>query len=207
MNENFGFIDIILLAFIAGLIILRLRNSLGKGAEDSALRAKNIQPVNVDAVEKINKDVVISTEANQFNETGFLKGAQAAYEMIVNAFANGDKKILKELTDPEIYKNFISVIDDRQLKKIKNEFTFIGIKKAKIEEIKNQETLYQVKVRFISEIISSTKDEVGKIINGNNNEIQTVNDVWVFRKDLNSDDPTWYLTEISQTLDEKDPKK
>jgi len=207
MNENFGFIDIILLAFIAGLIILRLRNSLGKGAEDSALRAKNIQPVNVDAVEKINKDVVISTEANQFNETSFLKGAQAAYEMIVNAFANGDKKILKELTDPEIYKNFISVIDDRQLKKIKNEFTFIGIKKAKIEEIKNQETLYQVKVRFISEIISSTKDEVGKIINGNNNEIQTVNDVWVFRKDLNSDDPTWYLTEISQTLDEKDPKK
>jgi len=207
MSENFGFIDIVLLAFIAGLIILRLRNSLGKGAEDSALRAKSLQPANSETLEKINKDTIPSVEVNQFNETSFLKGAQAAYEMIVNAFANGDKKILKELTDPEIYKNFISVIDDRQLKKIKNEFTFIGIKKAKIEEIKNQETLYQVKVRFISEIISSTKDEVGKIINGNNNEIQTVNDVWVFRKDLNSDDPTWYLTEISQTLDEKDPKK
>jgi len=207
MNENFGFIDIILLAFIAGLIILRLRNSLGKGAEDSALRAKNMQSVNVDVVEKINKDVVISTEANQFNETSFLKGAQAAYEMIVNAFANGDKKILKELIAPEIYKNFLSVIDDRQSKKIKNEFTFIGIKKAKIEEIKNQNSLYQVKVRFISEIISATKDESGKIIDGSNNEIQTVNDVWVFSKDLSSDDLTWYLTEISQTLNEKDPKK
>ncbi len=57
-----------------------------------------------------------------------------------------------------------------------------------------------VKVRFISEIISSIKDETGKIIDGNNNEIQTVNDVWVFRKDLNSEDPTWYLTEISQAL-------
>ncbi len=207
MNENFGFIDIILLAFIAGLIILRLRNSLGKGAEDSALRAKNLQSVNVDTLEKIDKDVMPSTEANQFNETSFLKGAQAAYEMIVNAFANGDKKTLKDLADPEIYKNFISVIDERQSKKIKNDFTFIGIKKAKIEEVKNQDTLYSVKVRFISEIISSTKDETGKIIDGNNNEIQTVNDVWIFRKDLNSEDPTWYLKEISQALDEKDSKK
>jgi len=207
MNENFGFIDIILLAFIAGLIILRLRNSLGKGAEDSALRAKNLQSVNVDTLEKIDKDVIPSTEVNQFNETSFLKGAQAAYEMIVNAFANGDKKTLKDLADPEIYKNFISVIDERQFKKIKNDFTFIGIKKAKIEEVKNQDTLYNVKVRFISEIISSTKDETGKIIDGNNNEIQTVNDVWIFRKDLKSEDPTWYLKEISQALDEKDSKK
>jgi len=207
MNENFGFIDIILLAFIAGLIILRLRNSLGKGAEDSALRVKNLQSVNVNSLEKINKDLTSSTQINQFNETSFLKGAQAAYEMIVNAFANGDKKNLKDLTDPEIYKNFISVIDERQSKKIKNDFTFIGIKKAKIEEVKNQDTLYNVKVRFISEIISSTKDENGKTIDGNNNEIQTVNDVWIFRKDLNSEDPTWYLTEISQALDEKDSKK
>jgi len=207
MNENFGFIDIILLAFVAGLIILRLRNSLGKGAEDSAVRAKNLQSANVDTIEKIDKEVVPSTETNQFNETSFLKGAQAAYEMIVNAFANGDKKILKDLTDSEIYRNFISVIDERQSKKIKNDFTFIGVKKAKIEEVKNQDTLYSVKVRFISEIISSTKDETGKIIEGNNNEIQTVNDVWIFKRDLNSEDPTWYLKEISQALDEKDSKK
>jgi len=207
MNENFGFIDIILLAFIAGLIILRLRNSLGKGAEDSALRAKNLQSVNADSLEQVDKDVVPSTQVNQFNETSFLKGAKAAYEMIVNAFANGDKKTLKDLVDPEIYKNFISVIDERLSKKIKNDFTFIGIKKAKIEEVKNQDTLYSVKVRFISEIISSTKDETGKIIDGNNSEIQTVNDVWIFRKDLNSEDLTWYLKEISQSLDEKDSKK
>ena len=166
-----------------------------------------MQSVNADTLEKIDKDIVPSTEANQFNETSFLKGAQAAYEMIVNAFANGDKKILKDLTDSEIYKNFISVIDERQSKKIKNDFTFIGIKKAKVEEVKNQDTLYSVKVRFISEIISCIKDETGKIIEGNNNEIQTVNDVWIFKRDLNSEDPTWYLKEISQSLDEKDSKK
>jgi len=150
---------------------------------------------------------VPSTQVDQFNETTFLKGSQAAYEMIVNAFANGDKKTLNDLVDPEIYKNFISVIDERLSKKIKNDFIFIGIKKAKIEEVKNQDTEYSVKVRFISEIISSTKDETGKIINGNNNEIQTVNDVWVFKRDLNSENLTWYLKEISQSLDEKDSKK
>jgi len=196
MNENFGFIDIILLAFIAGLIILRLRNSLGRGAEDSALRAKNMNSTNVQTLENAERKISTSKVANQFDETTFLKGAQSAYEIIVNAFANGDKKILKDLVDPEIYKNFISVIDERQFKKIKNDFTFIGIKKAKIEEVKNKDNLYSVKVRFISEIISSTKDENGKIIDGNNNEIQTVNDVWIFRKDLNS-----------QALDEKDSKK
>jgi len=207
MNENFSFIDVILLAFIAGLIILRLRNSLGKGAEDSALRAKNTQSVNVNVFEEADKNIISSIKSNQFDETSFLKGAQLAYEMIVNSFAKGDKKTLKDLVDPEIYKNFISEIDDRQIKKIKNEFTFIGIKKAKIEEVKNQATLYLVKVRFISEIISSSQDDAGKIIGGSINEIQTVNDIWVFRKDLNSDDPTWYLTEISQNLDEKDQKK
>jgi len=207
MNENFGFIDIILLAFIAGLIILRLRNSLGKGTEDSTIRTKNLQSTSLQNLENIDVHNASLEKINQFNETNFLKGAQAAYEMIVNAFANGDKKKLKDLTDPEIYKNFISVIDERQFKKVKNEFTFIGIKKAKIEEVKNQDSLYRVKVRFISEIISAAKDETGKIIDGSNSEIQTVNDIWVFRKDLNLDDPTWYLTEISQTLDEKDSKK
>jgi len=206
MNENFGFVDIILLAFIAGLIILRLRNSLGKGAEDSAIRTKNLQSTSLETLEKIDANNTPITKTDKFNEINFLKGAQAAYEIIVNAFANGNKKTLKDLTDPEIYKKFIFVIDERQLKKTKNEFTFIGIKKAKIEEVNNQDTLYKVKVRFISEIISATKDEDGKIIDGNINEIQTVNDIWIFRKDLNSDDPTWYLNEISQTSDEKDQK-
>lgn len=203
MNENFGFIDIVLLAFIAGLIILRLRNSLGKGADDSVLRTKDLQSTNIKNLEKVEVESQ-KPKAEQFNETNFLKGSQLAYEMIVNAFARGDKKVLKDLTDPEIYKKFTSVIDEKIKKNLKIEFTFIGVKKAKIEEIKNKESLYQVKVRFISEIISSTKDETGKIIDGSNDEIQTVNDIWIFRKDLNSDDPTWYLAEISQTLDEKD---
>ena len=133
MNDNFGYIDIVLLAIVAGIIILRLRNVLGKGAEDSAIRAK--KSIVVDAqFEDINTSTVEQNiNLNEFKEDTFLKGAQAAYEIIVNAFATADKKTLKDLTSPEVYKSFIDVLDERKNKKYVNQFTFIGIKKAKIK--------------------------------------------------------------------------
>jgi len=140
----------------------------------------------------------------EFKEETFLKGAQAAYEMIVNAFATADKKTLKDLTSPEVYKNFVDVLDERKNKKYVNQFTFIGIKKAKIEKVDKKDSFYTVKTRFVSEIISCVKDKDNNIIEGSPEEIQTVNDVWSFSRDLNSDDPTWHLTEIAQDVHAKE---
>lgn len=204
MNDNFGYIDIVLLAIVAGIIILRLRNVLGKGAEDGLVRAK--KSVVVDAqFEDVNPS---RSEENinlkEFKEETFLKGAQAAYEMIVNAFAAADKKTLKDLTSPEIYKSFVGVLDERKNKKYVNQFTFIGIKKTKIENVDKKDSFYTVKTRFVSEIISCIKDANNNIIDGSPEEIQTVNDVWSFSRDLNSDDPTWSLTEIAQDVHVKE---
>jgi predicted lipid-binding transport protein (Tim44 family) len=204
MNDNFGYIDIVLLAIVAGIIILRLRNVLGKGAEDSAVRAK--KPIVVDAqfkdVNPSRAEENINTR--EFREEIFLKGAQVAYEMIINAFAAADKKTLKDLTSPEVYKSFVGVLDERKNKKHVNQFTFIGIKKAKIENVDKKDSFYSVKTRFVSEIISCVKDANNNIIEGNPEEIQTVNDVWSFSRDLNSDDPTWHLTEIAQDVHVKE---
>jgi predicted lipid-binding transport protein (Tim44 family) len=204
MNDNFGYIDIVLLAIVAGIIILRLRNVLGKGAEDSAIRAKKsividaqFEDVNSSAVEK-------NINLKEFKEEIFLKGAQAAYEMIVNAFAAADKKTLKDLTSPEVYKSFVGVLDERKNKKYVNQFTFIGIKKTKIENVDKKDSFYTVKTRFVSEIISCVKDANNNVIEGSAEEIQTVNDVWSFSRDLNSDDPTWHLTEIAQDVHAKE---
>ena len=103
MNDNFGYIDIVLLAIVAGIIILRLRNVLGKGAEDGAVRAK--KSVVVDAqFEDVNPSRgEENINLREFKEETFIKGAQAAYEMIVNAFAAADKKTLNDLTSPEVY--------------------------------------------------------------------------------------------------------
>ena len=204
MNDNFSYIDIILLAIVAGIIILRLRSVLGKGAEDSVSRVKKSTIVDAKFEEAPLARVNENINSREFNEEVFLKGAQAAYEMIINAFASADKKTLKDLTSPEIYKSFIAVLDERKNKKYINQFTFIGIKKAKIENVDKKNSFYTVKTRFVSEIISCIKDENNNIIEGSPDEIQTVNDVWSFSKDLNSDDPTWHLTEIAQDVHAKE---
>ena len=204
MNDNFGYIDIVLLAIVAGIIILRLRNVLGKGAEDSAVRAKKLVVVDAQFEDANSSTVEENTNLREFKEDVFLKGAQAAYEMIVNAFATADKKTLKDLTSPEVYKSFVGVLDERKNKKYVNQFTFIGIKKAKIENIDKKESFYTVKTRFVSEIISCVKDANNNVIEGSAEEIQTVNDVWSFSRDLNSEDPTWHLTEIAQDVHVKE---
>ena len=204
MNDNFGYIDIILLAIVAGIIILRLRNVLGKGAEDSVSRVKKPTIVDAKFQEAPSSRVNENVNLREFKEEVFLKGAQVAYEMIVNAFASADKKTLKDLTSPEIYKSFVAVLDDRKNKKPLNQFTFIGIKKAKIENVNKKDSFYIVKTRFVSEIISCVKDSNNNVVEGSPEEIQTVNDVWSFSKDLNSDDPTWHLTEIAQDVHVKE---
>jgi predicted lipid-binding transport protein (Tim44 family) len=204
MNDNFGYIDIVLLAIVAGIIILRLRSVLGKGAEDSAIRAKHSAVVEAQFEDVHLNKVEENINLKEFKEETFLKGAQAAYEMIVNAFAAADKRTLKDLTSSEVYKNFVAVLDERKNKKYVNQFTFIGIKKAKIENIDKKDTFYTVKTRFISEIISCVKDKDNNIVEGSPEEIQTVNDVWSFSRDLNSEDPTWHLTEIAQDVHGKE---
>jgi predicted lipid-binding transport protein (Tim44 family) len=204
MNDNFGYIDIVLLAIVAGIIILRLRSVLGKGAEDSAIRAKRTSVVEAQFEDVHSNKVEENINLKEFKEETFLKGAQAAYEMIVNAFAAADKTTLKDLTSSEVFKNFVSVLDERKNKKYVNQFTFIGIKKAKIENIDKKGTFYTVKTRFISEIISCVKDKDNNIVEGSPEEIQTVNDVWIFSRDLNSEDPTWHLTEIAQDVHGKE---
>jgi predicted lipid-binding transport protein (Tim44 family) len=204
MNDNFGYIDIVLLAIVAGIIVLRLRSVLGKGAEDSATRIKKPTIVDAQYEETVSSRVEENVNLKEFKEETFLKGAQAAYEMIVNAFAAADKKILKDLTSPEVYKSFVGVLDERKNKKYVNQFTFIGIKKAKIENVDKKDNFYTVKTRFVSEIISCIKDANNNIIEGSPEEIQTVNDVWSFSRDLNSEDPTWNLTEIAQDVHVKE---
>jgi len=204
MNDNFGYIDIVLLAIVAGIIVLRLRNVLGKGAEDSAIRAKKSAVVDTQFEDVKLSGADENINLREFKEEMFLKGAQAAYEMIVNAFAAADRKTLKDLTSSEVYKSFADVLDERKNKKYVNQFTFIGIKKAKIENVDKKDSLYTVKTRFVSEIISCVKDVNNKIIEGSPEEIQTVNDVWSFSRDLNSDDPTWYLIDIAQDVHEKE---
>ena len=198
MINQFGFIDIILLAMFAGFIILRLRNILGRKTGHQAKPVNRHFPRGLETLKDIeNNEAIKSGNIDEEAKKQFLKGADIAYEQIITSFAKGDKKLLKSLLGKEMFGDFSKVIDDRKQNLHKYETTFIGIKSSKILEFKKIENIYKVTVNFVSEIITCVKDKNNKIIEGNPDTIKTVNDVWKFSKNMWSQDPTWYLVETS----------
>ena len=198
MSNNFGYIDIILLAMIAGFIILRLRNILGKrtGHEDkvftsfSEKKFEQFKPKS-SKLEKIKNDTL---DSNQKDE--FLKGAEAAYESIITAFAKGERVKLKNLLSAEIKNSFDEAISQREKNQITSELTFIGLKESKLEKFEKVKNEFYATVKFVSEIISVKKDKNNKIIEGNPQKIKIVTDYWCFTKNVFSKNPNWYLSEI-----------
>ena len=198
MSNQFGFIDIILLAALAGFIILRLRNILGRKTGHQGKPMSRYFPKGMEVLKDIeNNQAIKEGNVDEEAKKQFLKGADVAYEQIITFFAKGDKKSLKNLLGERLFNDFAEVIDNRKKKELKYETTFIGLKSSKILEFKKIENIYRVTVNFISEIITCVKDKNNHIIEGNPDTIKTVNDVWKFKKNMWSQDPTWYLVETS----------
>ena len=198
MGNQFGFIDIILLAMFAGFIILRLRNILGRKTGHQKKPMGGHFPKGMEVLKDIENNEAIKTgNVDEEVKKQFLKGADVAYEQIITSFAKGDKKSLKGLLGKGLFNDFSEVIDDRKKKELKYETIFIGLKSSKILEFKKIENIYKVTVNFVSEIITCVKNKNNQIIEGNPDTIKTVNDVWKFSKNMWSQDPTWYLVETS----------
>ena len=198
MGNQFGFVDIILLAMFAAFIILRLRNILGRKTGHQGKPMSRHFPKGMEVLKDIeNNQAIKEGNVDEEAKKQFLKGADVAYEQIITFFAKGDKRSLKSLLGEKLFDDFSEVIDNRKKKELKYETTFIGLKSSKILEFKKIENVYKVTVNFISEIITCVKDKNNQIIEGNPDAIKTVNDVWKFKKNMWSQDPTWYLVESS----------
>jgi len=198
MSNQFGFIDIILLAMFAGFIILRLRNILGRKTGHQGKPMNRYFPRSMKTLQDIeNNEAIKSGNIDEEVKKQFLKGADIAYEQIITSFAKGDKKSLKSLLGKGLFNDFSEVIEERKKKELRYETTFIGVKSSKILEFKKIENIYKVTVDFVCEIITCVKDKNNKVVEGNPDIIKTVNDVWKFSKNMWSQDPTWYLVETS----------
>ena len=194
MNDSFEYIDIILLAMIAGFIFLRLRGILGKktgfeGKIPTQLE-KEFQKIKV-SPKSINEN--FEGEAQQ----DFLKGARIAYETIITDFSDSDNRLIasKPLLSKKIHDQFKEALLDRENKGHFAEITFIGIKSAVVKNHKKIEENLEVTVDFISEIITCIKDKDKKIISGDGEKIKMVYDTWVFSKDIKSANPNWLLVD------------
>jgi predicted lipid-binding transport protein (Tim44 family) len=135
----------------------------------------------------------IATQESSFDPRHFLSGARGAYEMIVLAFANGDRRALRDLLSTEVYDSFETVIKDREKHEQKTETRFVSIDKAELVGADLRDRTAQLTVRFVSQMISVTRDKAGTIVDGNPDKVADITDVWTFARDTTSRDPNWKL--------------
>jgi predicted lipid-binding transport protein (Tim44 family) len=133
-----------------------------------------------------------------FGPKSFIEGAKAAYEMIVTAFAAGDRATLKNLLEKDVYDGFARAISDREAANQKIDFTFVGLPKVEISEATLDKRDAQVTVRFDAEVVSATRDKDGTLIEGNADQVQTIADEWTFARNPKSRDPNWKLVATNQ---------
>lgn len=148
-------------------------------SDDDALKDGLLQMVRVDP---------------SFDPEHFLTGAKQAYEMIVTAFAEGNRRLLRDLLSPDVFDGFNAAISDREAQALQVDQSFVGINSAKLieAEVRNGRD-GNVTVKFVSQLISATRDREGNVVTGDPQRIQEVTDIWTFSRDLTSRDPNWKL--------------
>ncbi len=203
MSEAFQYIDILILAIIAGIVLLRLRSVLGRrtGHEKTDKTSYNYETPQTSQEEKvipIETNTSSSTrEDGWFDNDDFLRGAANAYETIVTNFENGNKDALKSLLSDDVLNSFSSVIDERNSKNETVEFNFIGIEKSEIVHKDLKKNPMEVTVRFISEMITCIKNSKDEVVSGSLNQVQKITDVWTFEKVKDKKSSNWLLTATS----------
>jgi predicted lipid-binding transport protein (Tim44 family) len=196
MNYSFEYIDIILLAMIAGFIFLRLRGILGKRSGFDGKASPQFKEALKDI--KLNQAPKVNEKFDDNSQKEFLNGAKIAYETIITDFSDNDNKIVasKPLLNKEIYDQFSEALKKRSDRGHYAEITFIGINSAVIKEHKKIDKILNVTVDFIAEVITCIKDKDKKIISGDPEKIKKIYDTWVLSRNIRSNNPNWQLVDI-----------
>ena len=195
MNYSFEYIDIILLAMIAGFIFLRLRGILGKRTGFEGKNPQQFQEI----LKEVHQESNLKQKDNfdKKAQSEFLKGAKIAYETIITDFSDNDNKITnaKPLLNNDIYNQFDDALKERAKRGHFAEITFIGVNKAEIKEHKKTGNILNVTVDFIAEVITCIKDKDKKIVSGDPEKIKKIYDTWVFSRDTSTNNPNWQLVD------------
>ena len=216
MGDNFQFFDIILFGMIAAFLVLRLRSVLGRHKDDETV-GKNDERFTTEAHENDNIVSLPSSEERtveqdqkamdpedkllievvnhipNFDRIEFLVGARTAFEMIVEGFAAGDRELLSNLINKEVYRNFEQSIADREKDALILENTLIRIVDCQIIEGSVDGRDVFITVKIISEQINVTRNNEGDTVDGDPEHITTITDIWTFSRNTNDKDPNWEL--------------
>ncbi|SRR5579885_1072606 len=221
---NAQVIEILVIVMVAGIILFRLYSVLGRRTgherppQDSsrfggpsgarpAEKAGNVVPLPARAAGAARADAPsdpvgralldIKLADRTFETAHFLSGARKAYEMIVTAFARGDRSALKPLLSEEVFSAFESGIAAREQQHQSMSYTFVGLKDARIVHAALKGQTAEITVSFDAQFISATTSQDGKVVEGDAKAVREVNDVWTFGRDVRAQDPNWILIATS----------
>jgi len=172
--------------------------------EEAEARPATAQTAAADGEQRVREFAAGNSEVSQalvdiyradssFDPDHFVQGAKAAYEIIVTAFAEGNRRTLKNLLNSEVYDGFNGAIVEREKRGEQIDQSFVGIKAADLVEAELKAGVAQLTVKFVSELISATRDRAGVVISGDPKRIREVTDIWTFARDVSSRDPNWKL--------------
>lgn len=218
MSDGFAYLDILFFAMIAAFVVLRLGSVLGRRIGHERRRqspveagSEKVVPLRRDGASEGEEaaEPALATGAPglkaglteirlhdpRFDLEHFLEGARAAFEMILEAFAKGDKDTLRMLLAPEVYESFARAVDERIAAGHELTVEVVAIRRAEVVEAGMRGRRARITVRFVSEQITATRDAEGRLIDGNSSKIVEVEDLWTFERDVRSSDPNWQLVE------------
>jgi predicted lipid-binding transport protein (Tim44 family) len=164
---------------------------------DEATFAKRLKDVAAEGSDVAKKLQIVAQADRSFDPKHFMTGAKAAYEMIVTAFAEGDRKTLKQLLSREVFDSFSTAIAERERNGETVEFKFVGISSAEVIDAEIAGKMANITVKFVSDLITATRNREGAVIDGNPSQIRDVTDIWTFAREVKSRDPNWRLVATS----------
>lgn len=205
-----GYLDIIFLLVLVVVIFSKLKSVLGSGAEETKIIMvskeqfeKAYKEMKQDTVEDVKKNVDLDKlspldreliKIPNFDKKLFIKGAQRAFEAILTSFSKGDSKTLENLVNKELMKKIESVIEERKENGIISEMDLIGFIETEVESVNFvDDNKVNIVVKFVSEQVNLLKNKDGEVIEGDENYVQTISDVWTFEKNMNSKINNWLL--------------
>lgn len=213
---NGDYIEIIFFAMVAAFLVLRLRSVLGRRTGNerppsseryAPPQSQRETPDNVVSLPDRSKPPAlppgtptgsgiaqVQAADPSFEPVGFVRGARGAFEMVLNAFASGDRDTLRPLTSGEVFAAMDRAIRERESQGHTLDATLVGIKSAEIVEARMEDREAQVTVRFASEQVNVVRDRDGQNISGSSTAVEELIDVWTFARDTRSNDPNWRIT-------------
>ena len=202
--------DLIFLFVLVAFLAVRLDGVFGKGEDGKNVRVI-LKPVNkndgdavnnvvqiVKAQEAVDKNAALKDEA-EFNKEMFLQGARKVFELILQAFSKGELSQIRELVNKKVYEAFDSALAERKEKNMTSEVDFICFDKSEIKDVKFLKNSIKVVVEFVSEQVNLLRNAQGEVVQGDENFVQKITDVWTFERMVNAKNNNWVLVSTKKT--------